>query len=114
MLSSLNHAAGQDEFLRADLPLQAPEARLRDYEAELKARLHRLVDALDVAEFRESQPVTIAGLAYPPSPASIDILRRIFSNDRQSRSARVVDRAVQGLDRVQTEVRDRHRARVSP
>ncbi len=128
VLRQLNHAAGQDEFLRADLPLQAAEAQLRDYEAELKARLHRLVDALDVTEFLkeddasrppvrhaslasaeepsdilrltlrrrvrlpphgsrgEPQPVTIGGVEYSLSPASIDILRELFSNDRQSRS----------------------------
>jgi ribosomal protein L16 Arg81 hydroxylase len=128
VLQQLNHAAGQDEFLRADLPPQAAEAQLRDYEAELKARLHRLVDALDIAKFlkeddanrppirhaslasteepsdilrltlrrrvrlpdggsSESQSVTIGGAVYPLSPASIDILRQLFGNDCQSRSA---------------------------
>jgi len=128
VLQQLNHAVGQDEFLRANLPPQAAEAQLRDYEAELKARLHRLVDALDIAEFlkeddanrppirhaslpaaeqpsdilrltlrrrvrlpdgssAESQPVTIGGVAYALSPAAIDILRQLFGNDCQSRSA---------------------------
>jgi hypothetical protein len=128
VLQQLQHAAGHDEFLRADLPPQVAEAQLRDYEVELKARLHRLVDALDIAEFLkaddanrapirhaslalsdeptdilrltlrrqvrlpdggsgESQPVTIGGVEYPLSPVSIDILRQLFGNDCQSRSA---------------------------
>lgn len=128
VLRQLNHAVSQDEFLRADLPPQAAEAQIRAYEAELKARLHRLVDSLDIAEFLEaddanrppirhaslrsaeepsdvlrltlrrrvrlpdgssgeSQPVTIGGVAYPLSPASIDILRQLFGNDCQSRNA---------------------------
>jgi hypothetical protein len=64
--------------LRADLPPQAAEAQLRDYEVELKARLHRLVDALDIAEFlREGDanrpPIRHASLASTDEPT--DILR---------------------------------------
>jgi ribosomal protein L16 Arg81 hydroxylase len=130
LLRQLNHAASQDEFLRSDLPPQTAEAGLRVYEAELKARLHRLVDALDIAEFLQaddanrppirhaslasaeqpsdmmrltlrrhvrlpegrsgsggSQPVTIGGVTYALSAASIDILRQLFRSDRQSRGA---------------------------
>ena len=126
LLQQLNHAAGQDDFLRSDLPPREAEARLRDHQVELKARLHRLVDTLDILKFLEegdasrppvrqvslasseepgdilrltlrrrvplpersseqAQPVTIGGAVYPLPPASIDILRRLFAGDRQSR-----------------------------
>jgi hypothetical protein len=126
VLQRLNSAAGQDDFLRTDLPPLAAEAQLRDYERELKTRLHRLVDALDISAFLEdndanrlparqaslalsedpgdvlrltlrrrvplppvggadSPPVTIGGASYRLSRASIDILRRLFACDRQSR-----------------------------
>jgi len=126
LLQQLNQAAAQDEFLRSDLPPQEAEARLREHEAELKTRLHRLVDTLDIITFLkeddanrppvrqvslasseaasdvlrltlrrrvplpeasgdETQPVTIGGTVYSLSPASIDILRRLFARDGQSR-----------------------------
>jgi hypothetical protein len=126
VLRRLNSAAGQDDFLRTDLPPLEAEAQLRDYDKELKTRLHRLVDALDISEFLKDDdanrlpvrqaslafsedpedilrltlrrriplpvvvdadppPVTIGGASYRLSRASIDILRRLFACDRQSR-----------------------------
>ena len=133
VLEQLGSAAGQDEFLRSDLPQQGAEAQLRDYEAELKTRLHRLVDGLDISALLresdanrppirqvslvsseeptdilrltlrrrvplpegpspgsawtggESPPVTIGGAAYSLSPAAIEVLRRLFASDCQSR-----------------------------
>ena len=78
LLQQLNNAAGQDEFLRTDIPPQGAERRLLDYEAELKTRLHRLVDTLDVSAFlRESDanraPVRQACLA--PFEEPTDLLR---------------------------------------
>lgn len=50
VLRQLADAAGQDDFLRADLPPRHAN-ELREREAEVKARLHRLVDRLDVSAF---------------------------------------------------------------
>jgi ribosomal protein L16 Arg81 hydroxylase len=128
ILQQLNHAAVQDDFLRSNLPPREADARLRHHEVELKTRLHRLVDTLDIRKFLEegdasrppirqvslasseepgdilrltlrrqvplpdrssdvAQPVTIGGAVYPLPPASIDILRRLFASDGQSRGA---------------------------
>ena len=128
VLQQLNHAAGQDDFLRSDLPPQEAAARVREHEAELKRRLHRLIDTLDIMKFleegdanrppvrqvsltsseepgdilrltlrrrvplpqtssKEAQPVKIGDAEHRLSPASIEILRRLFAGDRQSRRA---------------------------
>ena len=78
VLQQLNKAARLDEFLRTDLPSHRETAQLREYEAELKRRLHRLVDALDVSAFLEEDdakrpPVRQASLS--PSEEATDILR---------------------------------------
>jgi ribosomal protein L16 Arg81 hydroxylase len=78
LLQQLNNAAGQDDFLRTDLPPPGAEAQLRDYEAELKLRLHRLVDALSIAAFLRSNdlnrpPLRQASIASSEEPG--DILR---------------------------------------
>jgi len=126
VLQQLHEAAGQDDFLRGDLPPRAATGQLRDHQSELKARLHRLVDSLDLAAWLENAdanrpavrqpslawsdqpgdvlrltlrrrislpdagdgeppPVTIGGTAYTLSPAAIDILRRLFASEGDSR-----------------------------
>lgn len=126
VLQQLNSAASADDFLRGDLPSRETEAQLQHHEKELKTRLHRLVDALDVRAFLEdgdanrapvrqaslafsrepgdilrltlrrriplperaggpTRAVTIGGASYQLAPASVDILRRLFVSDCQSR-----------------------------
>jgi ribosomal protein L16 Arg81 hydroxylase len=128
VVQRLQGAAGQDDFLRADLPPSTAHAELREHENELKARLHRLVDALDLSEFlqddharrlpvrqaslpssddpgeilrltlrrqvplpeagdAEPAPVIIGGTSHRLSRAAVEILRRLFVRDCQSRGA---------------------------
>ena len=77
LLRQLEELAGADEFLRSDLPPRRAEA-LSGHEAELKARLHRLVDALDVATFLEAGDANRAPARWPslqPSHEPGDVLR---------------------------------------
>ena len=78
VLQQLQEAAGQDDFLRGDLPPRAAVGQLRDHQAELKARLHRLVDGLDLAALLEKAdanrpPVLQPSLAWSDAPD--DVLR---------------------------------------
>ena len=78
VLQRLQNAAGQDDFLRTDLPPREAHAEVREHEKELKIRLHRLVDALDLSDFLEDDdanrlPVRQASLTFSEQPG--DILR---------------------------------------
>ena len=78
LLQQLNHAAGQDDFLRTDLPPQGADAQLIDYEAELKRRLHRLVDTLDISRFLKEHDANrgpLRGLSLAPAEELGDVLR---------------------------------------
>jgi len=73
VLRQLGEAAAEDDFVRADLPPRHVAGELADHEAELKARLHRLVDSLDVARFladgdASRQPVRWPSLAPSEEP----------------------------------------------
>ena len=121
-LQRLQQAAGEDALLRADVPAKERPAQLQAYEAEWKARLHRMVDALDLTQFLhdsdlqrpplrqvslstfaepsdlvrltlrrrvplDGDTVTIGGVAHTLSAAAVDLLRRLFERDWQTRAA---------------------------
>jgi ribosomal protein L16 Arg81 hydroxylase len=78
MLGQLAAAAAADEFLRADLPSRHAPAGLPAHEAELKARLHRLVETLDIAAFLDHGDASRAPARRPslvPSTQPEDVLR---------------------------------------
>lgn len=78
LLRQMGELAGADDFLRADLPPPHPAGARRAHEAELRARLHRLVDALDVATFLEADDGHRPPARWPslvPSAEPGDVLR---------------------------------------
>jgi len=78
VVDHLNAAAGRDEFLRADLPPRGATAELRAHEQELKARLHRLVDDLDLEQLLEHDATSrppVPQISLAPAEAATDVLR---------------------------------------
>lgn len=82
VLRQLGDVAAQDDFLRADLPprhqAQGPAGGLAAHEAEVKARLHRLVDGLDLAAFMAEGDATRPPARRPslaPPTDSGDVVR---------------------------------------
>ena len=78
ILHHLNAAAGQDEFFRADLPPRGAPAELRAHEQELKARLHRLIDDLDLEQVLEHDAASrppVPQVSLAPGEAATDVLR---------------------------------------
>jgi len=78
MLGQLGAAAAADEFLRADLPPRHARGDVPSHERELKARLHRLVDSLDIAAFLEQSDASRPPARHPalaPSAGPADLLR---------------------------------------
>jgi hypothetical protein len=78
LLRQLGDAAALDDFVRADLPPRHAAGELAEHEAELNARLHRLVDALDIAGFLADGDASRPPARQPslaPSDEPGDVLR---------------------------------------
>src|SRR4029078_5515585 len=88
----------RDDSRRAERQPREAEARWRDHQVELKARLHRLVDTLDILKFLEegdaSRPpgrqVSLASSEEPGAIRRLPLRRRVPLPERSSEQAQPV------------------------